>query len=486
MSTGFEMCEKNEIIRKLTLMEKIHYGFSGTGNLFPLAIIRDGLLIYYVYLIGMNPILFGIAFLIFGVWNAINDPLLGYYSDRAVLKGKKRTSLMKISIPIFLAGFLMVVVQSPKTEPWLMFIILILGLILYEAGGAIFAVNNGAYGQSAAQDPDERSKLGLVFSYVSIIPGALVGLIPIVLLSFSYIEALFLFVMVTFTANIISTYSIYKLPSLNSLYLNTTAESRIKDTIKTVSIPQADVEPITVKNAFKETLKSKPFHYNIYYRLFASFYQATYLSNIIFMMKGIYGIEGGIWPIIIAGIGGLVINILYPFLTRLRSKLGTINALMITQVIAIPGYIIMGLSFDIISLLIGYAISTVALSGLNLLEPIITGDVTDKDYFDTKKEKRGLFLSIKGFFTTLTLAIAVFISTILLDVFEFNSNLLIQTEYTQLGLRIMAAVIPITGLLLGIIMLKIFPLQGEKYAQFREKYVKFLGEENVRKKENVC
>lgn len=468
----------SDALRKLTLAEKIHYGLAGTGNSFPLAIIRDGLLIYYVYLIGMNPLLFGIAFLIFGVWNAINDPLLGYYSDKLVLQGKKRTSLMKMSIPIYFIGFLIVIIQSPSTDPVLMFIMLLFGLIIYEAGGAILGVNSGAYSLSAVQDPQERSKFNLVISYVTIIPGALAGLIPIVLLSFSYIEALFLFLLITCIANVISTYSIYKLPPLSSLYFDTTPISTMDNNSNTSS-PQENIEIITVKTAFKETLKSKPFHYNMYFRIIASFYQATYLSNIIFMMKGIYGISGGIWPIAVAGMGGLVINISYPILIRIRSKIGTVNALILTQLIAIPGYIIIGISFDIISLLIGYGLSTISLSGLNLLEPIVTGDVTDKDYFDTKKEKRGLFLSIKGFFMTLSLAIAVLISTILLIIFNFDSTLEIQSEITQVGLRIMATVIPITALILGIIVLKAFPLQGVKYIDFREKYEKFLKEEKV-------
>ena len=464
-------------MRKLTLAEKMHMGNAGTGNFFALAIIRDGLLIYYVYLIGMSPISFGIAFLIFGVWNSINDPLLGYYSDKVVLQGKKRTSLMKISIPVFIAGFLVVVIQSPETDPWLMFIMLLFGLLLYEAGGAVFGVNYGAYGLSAVQDPDERSRLGVVVAYVGLIPGGLVGLIPIVLLSFSYIEALFLFLLVFFIANIFSTYSMFKLPSLKSLYFDANTESSTEE----ITNLQEQRELITVKTAFKETLKSKSFHYNIYFRVFGSFYQGTYLSSIIFMMKGIYGIEGGIWPIIIAGIGGFVINILYPFLTKLRRRVGTVNALIITQLIAVPGYILMGISFDILSLLIGYSLSTVALSGLNLLEPIITGDVTDKDYFDTKKEKRAIFLSIKGFFTTLSLAIAVFISTVLLTVFNYDNYLVIQTEFTQVGLRIMAAVIPIIGLILGVLILRVFPLQGEKYDEFRVDYEKFMEEKRVRK-----
>jgi glycoside/pentoside/hexuronide:cation symporter, GPH family len=476
-------------MEKLTRAQKFHIGIAKQGPYFVSSIISGSMLIFYTDYIGLNPVIFGTAFLIFGFWNAINDPLLGYYSDKSVFQGQKRVTLMKVGVPIMLIGFMMVILQQSDTAVWLMFCMLLAGLLTFEAGKAIFDVNYGAYSISVIQDPQERTKLNMIVSYIGFIPGALVGIIPTWFLTGSYThgEVLILFLCMTLIPCAISWYSVNCLRPLNEIYLEmakkrenaeesiNSLEDHTKDPAENLATEDINrnLQPISVKTAFKETLQSKSFHYLIAYRTFAAFFQGVYYTNLIYMMKGVLGISG-IWALLIAGVGGLMMNGLYPLLTHFRKKYGTIRVLISTQLIAVPGYIIMFFSFNIPTLLIGYGLSAVALSGLYLFEAVLLGDVTDKDFLDSGKEKRGLFVAINGFFATLAGAFSVFLTTILLAYYDYNPDLEIQTLYTQGGIRIMASVVPIIGILIGIIFLRFFPLQGEKYKVFREEYIKFV------------
>ena len=48
------------------------------------------LLVFYYYEVelGMNVVLLGLAYIIFALWNMVNDPILGYITDRP-MKWKK-------------------------------------------------------------------------------------------------------------------------------------------------------------------------------------------------------------------------------------------------------------------------------------------------------------------------------------------------------------------------------------------------------------
>ncbi|MGV9172245.1 MAG: MFS transporter [Promethearchaeia archaeon] len=128
----------------------------------------------------MPPLLFGIIYLIFAIWNAVNDPLIGYISDlKKPVEGKgKRLPFMKRSIPIGILGFIIIIITCPSCPITFKFSVLLIGLLIFETAATLLYINNGALVRGLTDDPVERSSIAMISSYINIIPSAITGLIP--------------------------------------------------------------------------------------------------------------------------------------------------------------------------------------------------------------------------------------------------------------------------------------------------------------------
>ncbi|MGV9172175.1 MAG: MFS transporter [Promethearchaeia archaeon] len=423
-------------------------------------ILAGSLLIFYTDYIGLNnSSIFGFAVLIFGVWNAVNDPIFGYYSDIRVSKGGLRIPLIKLGMPIMLAGFFLVILVPQGWADWNIFIMLLCGLIIFDFGKALSMVNYNAFCITVADNPDERAKLNLVISYVSIIPGALIGIVPAYFLTgdFTYIQLLFIFLILNLSLFFLSYIALLRVDEPSKIYA-------IKSTDENQPVGNT-ANAFTLIEGFKETLGSKPFIVLLIWRFTAFFYHGIYYQNIVYMMKWVVPISG-IFTLLVAGAGGIMINVMYPVIIKLRERVGTVKVIQLGLLAGIPGYILMFFATDIITLTIGYVLSTIAFSGI-FFEGVLIGDIADEDFIKTGTRKQGMFYSIYGFFTTLSSSLVIFIYTLGLDFFQYDGTLSAQSDFTIFGIRSLATLLPIVAVILCVLIIHFFPLQGERYQELR-------------------
>ncbi len=447
---------------EIPFRQKVHIGLVKQSQYIITTLITTSLLIFYTDYIGLeNSAIFGFAILVYGFWNAINDPIFGYYSDIRVSKGKMRMPLIKLGMPIMLLGFFMIILVPQGWADWDIFLILLCGLIVFDLGKALSMVNYDAYCITIANNPHERSKLNMIISYVGIIPGALIGIVPPYFLTgdFVYIQILIFFLVLVVSFFIISLYSLSRLDEPPEMYF-------IIPKKKDPTTWDEKSSAFTLKEGFAQTLTSKSFIVLILFRFVAFFYHGIYYTNIIYMMKWVVPISGTI-ALLVAGAGGLMINLMYPIIIKLRKKYGTIKVIQMGLIVGIPGYIMMFFANDFLTLTLGYAISTIAFSGL-FFEPVLLGDIADDDFMNTGTRKQGMFVSIYGFFNTLSYSVIIFLFTIGLEFFQYNGELQVQSDFTISGLRFLAAILPIIAVILCTIIIQFFPLQGDKYEKLRE------------------
>ncbi len=206
-------------------------------------IITGSFLKFYTDIIGLEPIWFGIAFFVYGIWNAINDPFIGYLSDRAEPReGKgKRLPYIKFSLPIMLVSMFLMIFVNPTSSQLTIFIILLIGLLIFDVGGTMFIINYNAITVAITNDPNERASISTFTSLIFQINGAVVGAFPFLFLTGDYsLEFIvLLFALLVILGMFILAFTSMKIEEPIELYGNS--------------------EHLPVVSAIKEVFKSKAF-----------------------------------------------------------------------------------------------------------------------------------------------------------------------------------------------------------------------------------
>lgn len=105
---------------------------------------------YFESVVGLDVRLTAAAYIVFQIWNSINDPLVGYLMERIIFPWEKKSGIRRMPI-IITAGLLWALVYAgifmgpvyadPVTNQWKIFTWMTAFLCLYDLFGTLFEVN---------------------------------------------------------------------------------------------------------------------------------------------------------------------------------------------------------------------------------------------------------------------------------------------------------------------------------------------------------
>jgi len=105
---------------------------------------------FYEAVIGLNVVLAAVAFVIYNIWNAINDPLTGYMMEHFHFPWEKKAGYRRMPFIIggailwllcYLAIFLIPLGWDPVKDQWLIFSWYLITLCIYDTFGTLYDVN---------------------------------------------------------------------------------------------------------------------------------------------------------------------------------------------------------------------------------------------------------------------------------------------------------------------------------------------------------
>jgi GPH family glycoside/pentoside/hexuronide:cation symporter len=169
---------------KLRFGTKLAYGSGDLGTAISAALRSFFLLAFFTDVARLNPALAGSILLINRLWDAFNDPLVGWLSDRTVTRwGRRRPWLLIGALPFGLTFFLLWLV--PPFGPTGLFVYYVLVSLLLDTAYTVVNVPYTALTPELTRDYDERTSLNS-FRFAFSVGGALVSAVlhPIIVQRF--------------------------------------------------------------------------------------------------------------------------------------------------------------------------------------------------------------------------------------------------------------------------------------------------------------
>jgi glycoside/pentoside/hexuronide:cation symporter, GPH family len=142
---------------------------------------------YYESVIGLDVRLAAAAYIIYQIWNSINDPLTGYLMERVVFPWEKKSGFRRMPIIIaaavlwllsYVAIFLGPIHADPAASQWSIFAWYVISLCLYDTFGTLFDVNVVSLYPEKFTGLNERRLVQAMGTSLGIIGLVLAAIIP--------------------------------------------------------------------------------------------------------------------------------------------------------------------------------------------------------------------------------------------------------------------------------------------------------------------
>jgi GPH family glycoside/pentoside/hexuronide:cation symporter len=164
----------NTLNGKLPVKTKLIYGVGDLGNAVVNSAVQFFLMKFYTDGALILPALAGSALLIGKIWDAINDPIMGWLTDRTTSRfGKRRVFMFFGAIPLGISIALLWFVPPGLSSLW-MFVWIALTFMLFDTCWTLTNVPYYALTSELTDDYDERSSL-TAYRMVMAVPAYLVG-----------------------------------------------------------------------------------------------------------------------------------------------------------------------------------------------------------------------------------------------------------------------------------------------------------------------
>jgi GPH family glycoside/pentoside/hexuronide:cation symporter len=142
----------------MRILKFISYSFGNFANTIAYQVFGNRINFYYVDVLGLNAGIAGILWSIYGLWNAINDPLMGQISDRTRSRFGRRVPYVAFgAIPLGLSFFFLW--TPPSQSPWILAAYFLMILFIFDTLYSLTIIAYNALFPEVAPTPRDRIDL---------------------------------------------------------------------------------------------------------------------------------------------------------------------------------------------------------------------------------------------------------------------------------------------------------------------------------------
>lgn len=330
---------------------------------------------FYVERLGLGIGLATLARTIFLIWDAVNNPLFGYWSDRTNTRFGRRRPWVYGSILPFAFFFVLVFSPPGSLTGNGLFIWFLTTLILYEAVATVIWVNYGALFPELYRGDRLRAKASAIqqgYQVVALLVATALTPVLYAAVGFSNMAVVYGCI-----------FAVFMLLCMMGIREDPKA---------------GQGEPLKLVPAFKETIKNKKFWIFNISNSFAQTVNGLISSIIPFYAKYVLGISEAQVSLMLAAVFVSVIPLVFVWYWIIR-RMDGVKAWRLSLIVYGLSVIPLWFGFDLISgILAGIAVGF-GLAGFLVTPPIVGGQIIDEDAEKTGLRREGIYTAVSGFIT---------------------------------------------------------------------------------------
>ncbi len=441
---------------KLTPKFKIIWGIASLGGNMISGIFGALLPIFYQDYLGLESKWITLASVIYGLWNAINDPIFGFMSDSTRSKNGRRIPFMRYTAPFLAASFILVwFAPQHATNIWL-FVWMLVSMILYDGCYTLIMLVYSALLPELSESDTERNHLQISSSLFGMV-GMLLGfLIPDFFRPKAGSDPSFMPLQIAMVV-----------VGITCMLLILVTTFNVKERLEFTKVDK----PLGFWDQLKATFSSKSFLVLVAQNFMSILVSSLVTGSMYYLAD--YVMQTSTITLLIYLFVPLLIGI--PITNLIRKKVGVLRAQQILLVIAGVGLCTLTfLPLKFIPLSLVFA--GFGLAGPQTLTNILFAQVADEDEVRTGVRREGSFFGVNALITKPAQSIALALAPWILEITHFvtrSSNagdiVLNQPAPAIFGIKLFMGLIPGAAMLIGAVILFLFPLQGDHLKKIQQK-----------------
>ncbi|MGD1996836.1 MAG: glycoside-pentoside-hexuronide (GPH):cation symporter [Anaerolineae bacterium] len=436
---------------RLSFSAKVTYAVGDLANsMGPGTIVPFWYLFFLTDVAHLDPALAGVTVLVGGLWDAVNDPLVGLLSDRTRTRwGRRRPYLLFGAIPYGVAFALMWIVP-PIENQLLLSIYFALVYIIYDTAVTVVICPYTALTPELTLDHDERTSLTTYRMFVSIVSG-LVAAIGFALVLDATPDNQTAFVVMGLLGAAIF------VPTILVAFFGTRERAAFQ------SEPAAP--PL---ESLRYVLQNRAWRYTLGMRLFSwipvDIASALFVYYLVYWVK-MDEMEASLVQAVILTSAALCLPLILWMARRWEKKTAFIAS------IASWALVMVGLLFVpqgagslayVVALLVGPGVSAA-----HVLPTAMSADALDVDELNSGKRQEGIYAGFEVFVRKLSTKLVLAGVGPILAWSGYVESAAQQTPQTLLAIRLLIAILPAVILAGAVIIARTYPLTRTRHQRIQ-------------------
>ncbi|MBI5958935.1 MAG: MFS transporter [Chloroflexi bacterium] len=423
----------------LPFWRTVLYGFGNAAGQLTYSTFNTFIQYFYTDVQGLPPQWVGRGWFAFGFWNAINDPIAGSISDRTHTRwGRRKFYIGLLAIPVAIAFALIWLPPFDKSNPTALMVYFLAIISLYDLLQSIVTLNQDALFPEMYQGTAERATGASTRQLIGFVlgNGVAVSLTPTIYGHFGWTALALLWGSLTAIMYLVSLIGIQENPAFSDQPSPSWREQmQVVFTNRTFMIVLGI--NFIVRFILAVITAALPFYAETVLRA-----KEAQLSTLLAAMFATSGLSVILWQFIIRQRG---------------TRLSMLASMLIAALFTVPLLITHSLiATGVVLTMIGFAI------GGSILGPdLLFAEVVDEDYVKTGQRREGTYRGILGFIYRFPPALAGLMLGEGLAMAGYDSDLTTQPEAVVNIIRAFSSLLPIIGLIVGIVLLVKYPLHGD-------------------------